>query len=92
LAFDFKVIFNGSFSEIATVYEKAFVRTCILAQDIDNCFLSGQTARLFFVSTADFDIAGERANIDQAKIRLLGLTTSGEKQVEKKREKGEKKC
>ena len=68
LAFDLKVIFNGSFGQVATVDKQAFAGAGILTQNIDGCFLTGQTARLFFVSTAEFDIAGERAYIDEAKI------------------------
>jgi len=57
LAFDFEIVFNGSFGQVAAVDKEAFTGACILAQDIDNRFMPGQTARLFFVSTTEFDIA-----------------------------------
>ncbi|MCK5539807.1 MAG: hypothetical protein KAI69_02670 [Deltaproteobacteria bacterium] len=90
LAFNLEVIFRGSFGQVATVDKQALSRVGIAAQNINGCFLTGQTARLFFVSTAEFDIAGERAYIDEAKIRPLSPAAGGEKQVEGKADKGEK--
>ncbi len=90
LVLDPEVIFRGSFGQVATVDKQALSRAGIAAQNINGCFLTGQTARLFFVSTAEFDIAGERAYIDEAKTGLHSLATGGEKQVEGKADKGEK--
>ncbi len=78
--FDFKIVFYSSFGQIAAVDEKAFISAHILTQDINDSFLPGQTARLFFMSPTEFDIARERAYKDQAKISLLGLTGNREKQ------------
>ncbi|MBN2808174.1 MAG: hypothetical protein JXR80_01635 [Deltaproteobacteria bacterium] len=74
MTIDLEVIFGGLFGQIAAIDKQALVGAGIVAQKVDNGFLPGQTARLFLVSAAEFDIAGERAYIDQAKIRGLRLT------------------
>ena len=52
-----EIILGGSAGQVAAVDENSFVVAGLLAQIINNGFLPGQTARLFFVSAAKFDIA-----------------------------------
>jgi len=74
LIFYAKVIFHGSSGQVAAVDKNRSLFAGLLTQFINNSFLASQTARLFFVSAAKFDIAGERAYIDQPKTVICGLT------------------
>jgi len=89
MAFDLKIIPGGSFGQVAAGDKQAFAGAGIPPQNVDGCFLTSQTARLFFVSTTEFDIAGERAYIDEAKIRLFSPAAGGKKQVEEEGEENE---
>ncbi|MCD6293231.1 MAG: hypothetical protein J7M09_07275 [Deltaproteobacteria bacterium] len=84
LAFNLEVIFGSSFGQVAAIYKQAFVGARIPAEDFNSRFLTSQTARLFFMSAAEFDIARERAYIDEPKIGLSRQAGGGEDQEEEK--------
>jgi hypothetical protein len=67
LIFYAEIIFDGSSGQVAAVDENSSIFAGIAAQFFNNSLLASQTARLFLMSAAKFDIAGERAYIDQPK-------------------------
>ena len=67
MIFNSEIIFNGSSGQVAAVDKNSSLFAGLPAEFINNCFLASKTARLFLVSAAKFDIAGERAYIDQPK-------------------------
>jgi len=82
LIFNSKIIFNGSSGQVTTVDKNSAIFAGIAAQFINNRFLASQTARLFLVSATKFDIAGERAYIDQPKTVFRSQTAGRSQEAE----------